>query len=72
MLQVAQLVDEQVPQLSPAIELDSPPLPLEKAAKVENSFLAGVWHLGHETSSPASLNERRNSNLALQLGQIYS
>lgn len=59
-------------QVSPIIELTSPPSLLERAAKEENSFLAGAWHLGHETSSPASLKERRRSNLALQLGQIYS
>jgi len=71
-LQVAQLVAEQVLQASPPIKLDSPPEPLETAAKEENSFLAGAWHLGHVAPSPASLKERRNSNLALQLGQIYS
>ena len=38
--QVAQLGAEQLPQVSPAIEVDSPPAPLDKAAKDENSFLA--------------------------------
>ena len=71
-MQVAQLVAAQVPQVSPTIELYSPPAPLDRAAKEENSFLAGAWHLGHETASPASLKERRNSNLELQLGQRYS
>lgn len=61
-----------VPQVSPIIELDSPPAPLEKAAKEENSFRAEAWHLGHETASPASPKERRSSNPALQLGQMYS
>jgi hypothetical protein len=71
-LQVAQLVAEQVLQELPVIELDSPSPPLEKALKVEKSFLAGVWHLGQVALSPAWLKERRNSNLALQPGQIYS
>lgn len=62
----------QVLQVSPIIELDSPSAPLEKAAKDENSFRAEDWHLGHETASPASLKERRSSNLALQLEQMYS
>jgi len=70
--QVAQLVAEQVPQESPAIELDSPLAPLEKAAKEENNFLADAWHSGHETASPDSLKERRSSNLALQPRQLYS
>jgi hypothetical protein len=70
--QVAQLVAGQVPQTSPAIELDSPLSPLEKAAKEENNFLADAWHLGHETDSPDSLKERLSSNLALQSEQIYS
>jgi len=70
--QVAQLVAGQVLQASPAIELDSPLSPLEKAAKDENSFLADTWHLGHETASPDSLKERRNSNLASQSEQKYS
>jgi len=69
---VAQLVAAQALQELPVTEVNSPLLPLEKAAKVEKSFLAGVWHLGHEAASPASLKERRSSNLALQLGQIYS
>lgn len=38
--QVAQLGAEQLPQVSPAIEVDSPPAPLDKAANDENSFLA--------------------------------
>jgi integral membrane protein (TIGR01906 family) len=38
--QVAQLGAEQLPQVSPAIEVDSPPAPLDKAVKEENSFLA--------------------------------
>lgn len=71
--QVAQSVAGQVLlQASPAIELDSPLSPLEKAAKDENSFLADAWHLGHETASPDSLKERRNSNLASQSEQKYS
>ena len=70
--QVEQLVAGQVLQASPVIELDSPLSPLEKAAKDENSFLADAWHLGHETSSPDSLKERRNSNLASQSEQEYS
>jgi hypothetical protein len=39
---VAQLVAEQVLQKSPVplVEVDSPPALLEKAAKVEKSFLA--------------------------------
>jgi len=61
-----------VAQELPVIEVDSPPLPLEKAAKVEKSFRAGVWHLGHEAPSPASLKERRSSNLVLQLGHMNS
>jgi hypothetical protein len=70
--QVVQLVAEQVPQASPAIELDSPFPPLEKATKEENSFLVDAWHLGHETDSPDSLKERRSSNLASQAGHKYS
>jgi len=69
---VAQLVAAQVPHELPFTEVDSPSLPLEKAAKVEKSFLAGEWHLGHEAASLASLKERRNSNLALQLGHTNS
>ena len=44
MSQVAQLVVAQVPHIlpAPAIELDPPSALLEKAAKVENSFLAAV------------------------------
>lgn len=44
MSQVAQLVAGQVPQVlpMPAIELDPPSALLEKAAKVENSFLAAL------------------------------
>ena len=38
--QVVQLGAEQLPQVSPAIEVDSPPAPLDKAVKEENSFLA--------------------------------
>jgi hypothetical protein len=70
--QVEQLVAGQVLQASPAIELDSPLSPLEKAAKEENSFLADALHLGHETASSDSLKERRNSNLESQLEQKYS
>jgi hypothetical protein len=70
--QVEQLVAGQVLQASPAIELDSPLSPLEKAAKEENSFLADAWHLGHETASVDSLKERRSSNLESQLEQKYS
>lgn len=42
MLQVSQLVAGQVLQVSPIIELTSPPVPLDKAAKEENIFLAGA------------------------------
>ena len=56
----------------PVIAVESPALPLEKAAKVEKSFLAGAWHLGHEAASLASLKERRSSNLLLQLEQTNS
>jgi len=70
--QVEQLVAGQVPQVSPAIELDSPLSPLEKAAKEENSFLADAWQLGHETASSDSLKERRNSNFLSQPAQKYS
>jgi len=65
-------VAAQVLQELPVIAVDSPPLPLEKAAKVEKSFLAGAWHLGHEASLPASLKERRSSNLASHLGHMNS
>ena len=70
--QVEQLVAGQVPQVSPAIELDSPLSPLEKAAKEENSFLADAWHMGHETALLDSLKERRNSNFLSQPAQKYS
>lgn len=63
---------EHVLHALPVTEVDSPSLPLEKAVKVEKSFLAGDWHLGHEAASLALLKERRSSNLALQLEQRYS
>jgi len=69
---VVQVGAAQLPQELPVREVDPPSLPLEKAAKVEKSFLASVWHLGHEAASPASLKERRSSNLALQLGHTNS
>jgi len=55
MLQVPQLVVGQVPQIlpMPAIELDPPSALLEKAAKVENSFLAAIWQLGQKAASSA-------------------
>ena len=73
-MQVAQLVAEQVLQLlpMPGMELDSPSALLDEAEKAERSFLAGVLQAGQEAASSASLNERRNSNLQLQLGHMYS
>ena len=65
---------EQVLQLlpMPGIELDSPSELLDEAEKAERSFLAVVLQAGQNAASSASLNERLNSNLQLQLGHMYS
>ena len=75
--QLWQLLQLPLPQLaqpppSPAIGAVAPNSLLERQAKSDNALPARCLHTGHSADSLDRLIRRINSNLFLQLGQIYS